>query len=216
LKRVAVICAVALAGIAIGWLGRIGLRHEVSLPTPGGPQENAKTPELWYGPRRSVSPAAVAAKPDSARYSPAAITNPPAEASTNWENQVRTLLASNLPESEVARKLLELFPTLPDEGQAQVARQLSATLSDADYPMLAQYLMDPFVSEAVQDVLLTGLLDRSDTIKAPLLLAVAMDQEHPKAEDARLYLELLIGQDLGDDPAAWPGTVQLWLEDSRR
>ena len=129
-----------------------------------------------------------------------------------WEDQVGELMASDLEESEKARQLLQLFPTLPEAGQEQIAVHLSFTLSDEDYPLLAQYLTNPLTPEPVLDALLEGVLVRTDATKAPLLLAIATDEGHPKAAEARNLLESLLGRELGGDPRDWPATVQQWLE----
>ena len=133
-------------------------------------------------------------------------------ASTNWQDQVGELLVADLDDSEKARQILELFPNLPEEGQVQVAEQLSFTLGDEEYPLLARFLTSGTLPEPVLEALLTGTLVRSDEIRAPILLAVATDERHPKAEEARSMLSELIGTELAGDPRLWPALVQGWLQ----
>lgn len=136
----------------------------------------------------------------------------PANTVSNWENQVGELLVSDLEESEKTRQLLQLFPQLPEAGQVQIAQQLSFMLSDEDYPALGRYLMDTSLRPAVLEALLEGALLRPNEVKAPMLLSVAQDERHPKAQEARQMLEGLLGSDLSDNQAEWSAAVQQWLQ----
>jgi hypothetical protein len=91
-------------------------------------------------------------------------------------------------------------------------------LSDDDYPGLAGYMTNPRLPEPLLDALLAGLSGRTDTIRLPLLLSVAQDDQHPKHEEARDLLEGFLGTDYGTNWDQWSTGVDQRLrnqEDSR-
>jgi hypothetical protein len=107
-----------------------------------------------------------------------------------------------------------MFPHLPPDGQAEIARHLSNLTPDSDYAGLGDYLKNPKMPEAVLDVLLADVLNRPGTLKLPMLLDIARQSDHPKAGEARELLELFLEEDHGKDWAGWETKMQQWLKDN--
>jgi hypothetical protein len=82
-----------------------------------------------------------------------------------WEERIDTILAGNIDEGIKVDRLLQLFPTLPEDGQIEAAEHLSNLLPDELYPELGQTLTNATASEEVLDVLMTDVLNRPNGIK---------------------------------------------------
>ncbi|HWH68505.1 MAG TPA: hypothetical protein VNT26_03930, partial [Candidatus Sulfotelmatobacter sp.] len=90
----------------------------------------------------------------------------------------------------------------------------SNLISDQDYPALSQYLTNSTTPSAVMDVLLAGLLNRPNSLKMPLLLDMARDDQNPKASDARDMLSLFLEEDYGNNWTQWQSKMDQWLKDN--
>jgi hypothetical protein len=138
-----------------------------------------------------------------------------ATASTNavseWDAKIDEILASDAPESEIGKKLLELYPTVPPEGQADLALEIAARTANQDYGKLANIITNTTTTGEVVDVLLNDLLDRPDNLRLPLLLDMARSKGNAKSEDAHDLLEALLGEDYGEDWSQWSKKISEWL-----
>lgn len=126
-------------------------------------------------------------------------TNAPAA----WEMQADEILATPGTDADISRKLLELYPRVPADGQADLALEIATRTADAQHEQLAKLMTNSTTPEEVVEVLLTDLLDRPDAIRLPLLLEIARSKENPKSPDAHELLEALLGEDYGEDWAVW-------------
>ncbi len=126
---------------------------------------------------------------------------------TNWEEEIQEILGSDDEEEAQAKEMLRLFPRLPLEGQVEVVEQVGGLLPDADYGLLAGYATNSTLAEPVLEVLLSGLANRSDPVRLPLLLSIAEDEQHPKSAEARDMLEVLLGQAYGTNWDQWNSLV---------
>ena len=131
-----------------------------------------------------------------------------------WEQKLDDILGSNEDEKQKAEKLLQMFPFLPEDGQVEISQHLSNLLEDDRYPALAQTFTNAATPEAVLDVLMADVLNRSNTIKLNTLLDVARTTGHPKAEEAREVLEVFVDENFGDDWAKWQAAIQSWLKEN--
>lgn len=127
---------------------------------------------------------------------------PAPETSTNWNEAINDILSSGADNSAKSAALLNLFPHLPVDEQVQAVQHLSNLLPDQDYPALGQYLTNASTPEPVLDALMAGLLSRPKELSLPWLLIVARQQQNPKADDARLFLSVLMQPNYGDQ---WHG-----------
>lgn len=130
-----------------------------------------------------------------------------------WEMQIEELLSRPIPPEEAGRLLLNLLPSLPKEGQVEAADHLANLLSDEDFPKVRPLLLNPNTPIEVQDALFFELINRDDSVRMPLLLAIARQRGHPYEHDARDSLEMIVGEDLGEDWDAWQAAVEQRLEE---
>ncbi len=207
LKVAGVVAGVVLAGILLGWWSS---RRPASNPTP---------PTVTTEPAVSAQPkpSKLAPKPP-----PQAITAegsaPVAALSTNlitdWEDRLDQILGSPGEESDKAKQLLEMFPRLPAQGQEEVAQHLSNLTADKDYAPLGQYLTNSAMPEPVISVLMQDLLNRPNSLKLPVLLDIARQDQHPEAGEARDLLELYLEDNYGNDWNKWQEKLQQWLQEN--
>ena len=92
---------------------------------------------------------------------------------------------------------------LPADGQEEVARHLTNLVPDQDYGLMRGYLTNAALPEEVLDVLLDDVLNRPNSLKLPALLEVARNAQHPKAAEAKDFLELFLEEDYGNDWDKW-------------
>lgn len=212
LKVVAGVGVVVLVGILLGWLGSRNPQMpapsaEAGLPPSGA--SNASGTAISPVSNRMAALPRHAAGPVEGAQEPAA-----SNILTNWEDNIDAILTSEAPEADKARKMLELFPRLPEKGQVEVAQHLSNLVSDQDYGSLNRLLANSALPESVLDVLVADALNRPNSLKLPTLLEVARDPQNPKAGEAKDVLHLFLEEDYGTDWAAWQSKLDQWLKDN--
>jgi hypothetical protein len=131
-----------------------------------------------------------------------------------WEDKLDEVLASSSPDADKARQMLEMLPQLPAEGQEEAMRHVSNLLPDQDYGLMRTYLTNTALPEEVQDVLLDDILNRPNRLKLPSLLEVARTVQHPKAAEAKDFLELFLEEDYGEDWDKWQARMDQWLAEN--
>jgi len=180
----------------------------VSSPAPPAPPEANNRPSI-FNKRARRQPAQTAAygQPPGA-----------SETATNvmagWEDKVDDILGSATPDPEKARQMIEMFPTLPEDGQEEVARHLSNLVPDQDFGLMRAYLTNASLPENVLDVLLDDVLNRPNSLKLPALLELARTEQHPKAGEAKDFLELFVEEDYGNDWDQWQAKLVEWLKEN--
>src|SRR5438067_7079324 len=109
-----------------------------------------------------------------AANSPSPVPNAPAPAPIAWwESQIDNVLNSNANEAQMAQILLNMLPTLPEEGQIEVANHIANILPDENYNVLKPVLLNPRTSEPVPSVLFTDRMNREDAPKLRSFLDIA-------------------------------------------
>lgn len=149
------------------------------------------------------------------RLSPAQftiVTNAVFPNTNAWEEKIDDIIGSDDPDTNKVAKLYALFPTLPPDGQEEVAQHLSNLVDDDDYKPLGDMLKNDKLPEGVLDELLADVLNRPNNMKLPLLLAVASDANHAKHDEAKDLLELYLGEDYGSDWNSWGRHMTNWLQ----
>jgi len=177
----------------------------VSEPTPGATAETNRSSSFTKRARRhpSQSPAG-----DGSMGASSTATNlVPA-----WEDKVDDILGSANSDPDKARQMLEMFPQLPADGQEELARHLSNLVADEDYGAMRAHLTNASLPEAVLDVLLGDVLNRPNSLKLPALLDVARTPQHPKAGEAKDFLELFLEEDYANDWDKWQAKMDEWLK----
>jgi hypothetical protein len=132
----------------------------------------------------------------------------------DWDDKINDILSPEGDEKEKSKKLIELFPQLPPDGQEEVAHHLSNLVADEDYAPLANFVTNSTLPEAVLDVFVEDVFNRPNAIKLPLLLDIAQDPQHPRASEAKDVLELFLEEDFGNDWTKWHGKMDQWLKDN--
>jgi hypothetical protein len=196
-------------GILIGWLAsRQGSVQPIVVPYSSEP------PPILLP---TAPPVAETARPAlAARTSaklPAAdsmIDPGPAE----WEQKLDEVLLSEADDNTKADRILALIPTAPPNAQAELSQHLVNMVRDDHYDGTAQLLTNSATSTAVSSVLMNDLLNRNNTLKLPMLLAVARQDDHPLKDQAREMLELLIQEDNGANWDQWSAAIDTWLQNN--
>jgi hypothetical protein len=214
LKWAGAVAGVICVGLLFGWLG--WRDKSVVIPQPSAPVVTSGAPTSQEATTPSAPVAPPTEKGPRTRPHPSSptLSVAPANLITNWEDRLDEILAAENSESDKAKQMLEMFPRLPEEGQTQVAQHLSNLTADEDYGSLGQYLTNSTLSEQVLDVLMADLLNRPNSLKLPLLLEVAREDQNPKAGDARDILELYLDGNYGNDWAQWQAKMDQWLKDN--
>jgi len=207
----AIIAAVVLVGILLGWWGsrgrQVNTQQITEVPVPPPPGEH--NPPVTVPDRgRPLPPEPIT------RQSQPDFTATATNLITDWEDKIDEILTSDGEDSDKTKKMIEMFPRLPEDGQAEVAQHLSNLVADENYAPLGKFLKDPKLPEAVLDVLLADLLNRPNSVKLPLLLDVAREPQHAKATEAKDLLELFLEEDYGTDWPKWQAKMEEWLKEN--
>jgi len=152
----------------------------------------------------------VAATNTSPTATPRKVVTPP-RTQTEWEARIDQVLDLQAGETETAKMLINLMPTLPPDGQAEAAQHITNLVLDKDYGLVMPMLRNTALSEGVQDVLITDLMNRDDNVKLPALLEVARIPNHPYHEEAMTDLQIFLDQDFGTNWAKWDSSMREYL-----
>ena len=128
-----------------------------------------------------------------------------------WDKQIDAILASNDTDAEIADKLLALYPQVPTNGQADLILEITPRVANTNYSKLSPLLTSTNSSEEVIETLLTDLIDRPDSLRLPLMLEMARSKGNPKSEDAHDLLEVILGDDYGEDWYQWSKKIAEWI-----
>lgn len=214
LVAIGILAAIVMVGVMQGWFGA-----NAPKPLPGPPPNPvatapsnsvAITPTPNPGGIQPGTNPVTGIKPSTQVQVPATAANP--SVITNWEERLDAILEPEGAEADKAKKLLALFSHLPEEGQVEVVQHLSNLVADQDYEALGKLLVDPTLPEDVLEQLMADILNRPNSLKLPLLVEVARNPQHPKAEDAKDLLELYLEEDYGQDWTKWQAKVVEWVQ----
>jgi hypothetical protein len=221
LAVIAVIAAVAIIATIIHW-GNGGENSSNIAPT--NEDRTVQVPRVADANSTSSTKQIVqVTQPIQPRPSPAVVgaTNGNSMASkttpgllTDWEEKVDGIISPEGDEKEKAKKLIDIFPHLPPDGQEEVAHHLSNLVADEDYAPLSNFVTNSALPEAVLDVFVEDVFNRPNSIKLPLLLDIAQDPQHPRAAEAKDVLELFLEEDFGSDWTKWQAKMEQWLKDN--
>jgi hypothetical protein len=209
--RLVLILAVVVLGIvgAAVWFLQM---QPPAVPVAGSTPAPGPSPATTSG--VNTSPIAPLPNTDTAnttaKATPRKVTTPP-RTQTEWEARIDQVLDLQAPETETAKMLINLMPTLPPDGQAEAAQHITNLILDKDYGLVMPMLRNPAYGEAVQDVLITDLMNREDNVKLPALLDVARIPNHPYHEEAMTDLQIFLDQDYGTNWAKWDTSMREYL-----
>ena len=208
--RVAGVLAMAGAvGLLIGWMAsRQGDIAPIVVPPSANP------------PVVALPPAPPATEPDSnfaLATPPPHLPVDPAPApqySTDWEQKLDDILLAEEDPNTKADKILALIPNAPPDAQVELSQHLVNMVQDDHYAGAAQLLTNAVTPAAVSTVLMNDLLNRANTLKLPMLLDVAQNDDHPLKDQAREMLELLLQEDDGTNWDQWSTSIGTWLQNN--
>jgi hypothetical protein len=141
---------------------------------------------------------------------PAAVVPP--DAAPAWENTIDGILRSNVTEGQMARMLINILPTLPEDGQIEAANHIANLLPDADYNSVRPLLLNSSLPESVLSVFFTDLMNRDDPTKLSAFLDIAQIPNHPFQSEALSDLQIYVGEDYGNDWSKWKTAVGHYLK----
>ena len=170
-------------------------------------------------PQEPLAPvASVPDRPHPLPSAPEALITPDrmplAAAAPAWENQIDQVLQSSTSESQAAQTLINMLPTLPEEGQAEAARHITNLLDDKDYKSVQPILLNPNMPEEVLSIFFTDLMNRSDAVKLRAFVEVAKVPAHPFRQEALSDLQIYLDQDYGTDLGRWSAAVEQYLREN--
>jgi hypothetical protein len=199
-------------GVLIGWMkSRDGDIQPIAVP----PSSNQPMIAIAPVATESVTPPPAAnASPHRTGRDKPVLLPPPVEESRDWEKQLDDVLLSDTDANGKADRILALIPTAPTNAQVELSQHLVNMVQDDHYDGAAQLLTNPVTPAAVSTVLMNDLLNRNNTLKLPMLLSVARDDDHPLKDQAREMLELLIQEDDGTNWDQWDTSINTWLQNN--
>lgn len=132
-----------------------------------------------------------------------------------WEQRLDgILLGAGEPndKSDMIRKLMTVAPV---EAQVELAQHLINMTQDDHYDGVAELLTNTTTQTAVATVLMNDLLNRRNTLKLPMLLAVARNEDHALKDQAKDMLELFLQADYAANWDQWASAVDTWLQQNQ-
>ena len=144
LIAIVAVFAVLIGGRFLGWYGG----KPVGVTGTGEPADSAsstsETPALATTPLKPNPPRPVASATQPTQT--AAVPTPAPIA--DWEEKIDGILTAQEEDGQKAKRLLAMFPNLPEDGQVEAAQHISNLLPDEDYASLAQTLTNAAMPEA--------------------------------------------------------------------
>jgi hypothetical protein len=208
-----ILAVIVAAGILAGWLGSRVPPGRVQGRSQGDSSANTNARSGTASSRNPVEPAAstplIQTLPQPAAPAPAT-TN----LAANWEDLVDQILGSDDDDTNKVKEFFAILPTLPEDGQEEVAQHLSNLVEDENYAPLGDLLKNAKLPEPVLETLMADLLNRPNSLKLPMFLELARNPEHPKAEESMDYLELFLDEEYGTDWAKWQQKMEEWLKEN--
>jgi hypothetical protein len=212
-KAVRVLVVLALAGavgVLIGWMkSRDGDIQPIVVPVASAPPPAPAAPMAMA----EVQPLPPTRPTRLTRHKPDQ-PSPSTEDFPEWEKQLDDVLLSDADVNTKADRILAMIPTAPTNAQVELSQHLANMVQDDHYDGAASLLTNAATPAAVSTVLMNDLLNRNNTLKLPMLLAVARDDEHPLKDQAREMLELLIQEDNGTNWDQWSSSIDTWLQNN--
>jgi hypothetical protein len=203
-RSTAIVLTVAVVGVVVAF----ALLHNPP-PPPAPPLGIAATPAP--APAQTPFPGAAPAVVAAPAQAPVAAA-PPEALTPAWEGTIEGILRLNVSEGQMARMLINILPTLPEDGQIEAANHIANLLPDSDYGSLRPLLLNSSLPESVQSVFFTDLMNRDDPTKLNAFLDIAQVPNHPFQAEAVSDLQIYVGNDYGTDWPKWKTAVAQYLK----
>ncbi len=204
-----ILAAVVAAVVIVGAVVAFALLQKTP-PAPALVPVAAATPAP-AAPSESPAQFATAVQPAPVAVAPSSPVIPP-EAVPAWEGTIDQILRSNVNEAQMAQMLINILPTLPEDGQIEAANHISNLLPDSDYNAVRPLLLNASLPESVLSVFFTDLMNRDDPTKLNSFLDIAQVPNHPFHDEALSDLQIYVGDDYGTDWGKWKSAVDQYLK----
>jgi hypothetical protein len=197
-------------GLLIGWMAsRQGDVAPIVVPPSTNPPVVALTP----APITSQDTNVAFVQPNRQATAPTQDAATP-QYSTDWEQKLDGILLADEDPNAKADQILALIPNAPPDAQVELTQHLVNMVQDDHYDGAAGLLTNAETPSAVSTVLMNDLLNRENTLKLPMLLAVAENDNHPLKDQAKDMLELLIQEDDGNNWDQWSASINTLLQNN--
>jgi hypothetical protein len=132
-----------------------------------------------------------------------------------WEQRLDGILLGAGEINDKADMIRKLMKDAPAEAQVELAHHLINMVQDDHYDGAAELLTNASTQPEVATVLMNDLLNRRNTLKLPMLLAIARNDDHPLKDQAKDMLELFLQADYGTNWDQWASAVDVWLQQNQ-
>lgn len=188
-------------------------RGEAAIPqTPQAYEEPAATPVVAQKPEEAAPEQGVIMTrevPGDPGEPPIIPALPLEKGELPWERRLREITTNDkISNSEKARAIFEMLPSMPVQGRETAAEQAARLVSDEDYRIAQSVLLNPTTYPPALAALWTDMMERPDEITLPTLLLVARNPAHPYAPAARENLEFLLGREMGTNWIGWETAIR--------
>jgi len=132
-----------------------------------------------------------------------------------WDQRLDDILLRGGETSDKADAIRKLMTVAPAEAEVELAQHLINMVQDDHYDGAAELLTNATTPPAVATVLMNDLLNRRNTLKLPMLLAIARNDQHPLKDQAKDMLELFLQADYSTNWEQWGSAVDAWLQQNQ-
>jgi hypothetical protein len=132
-----------------------------------------------------------------------------------WEQRLDGILLGAGEANDKADMIRKLMKDAPAEAEVELAHHLVNMVQDDHYDGAAELLTNATTQPEVATVLMNDLLNRRNTLKLPMLLAIARNEEHPLKDQAKDMLELFLQADYATNWDQWASAVDTWLQQNQ-
>jgi len=201
---------ILLAVAAVGGIVAFALLQ----PAPSAPLPPLPLAAATPAPAAAQGPllAAPTTTPVPTDTAPAPVTAASTDDAPAWESTIDGILRSNVSESQMAQMLINILPTLPEDGQIEAANHIANLLPDSEYNSVRPLLLNPSLPESVLSVFFTDLMNRDDATKLNAFLDIAQIPNHPFQSEAQSDLQIYLGEDYGNDWAKIRSGITQYLK----
>jgi len=199
---------VVLAVVVVAGIVAFALLQNTPAPPPAPLPTAAATPT----PAAAESLVALAGPAPSVAAVPEPAVATGSDVSPAWESTIDGILRSNVSESQMAQMLINILPTLPEDGQIEAANHIANLLPDSEYNSVRPLLLNSSLPESVLSVFFTDLMNRDDPTKLNSFLDIAQIPNHPFQSEALSDLQIYVGDDYGTDWTKWKSAVDQYLK----
>jgi hypothetical protein len=209
-KTLATVAVLGIIAVGVGLLVAIymGRRTAINIVAPQASTAPVATAPVETAPPRPISPSL----PPVRSSIPDTAMDPRGLDSRTWEEKLEDILLHGGDANAQSDQILALMATASPDAQVELSQHLINMTQDDHYDGVAGLLTNAATLKPVSTVLMNDLLNRRNTLKLPMLLAVAENDNHPLNGEAKDLLGVFIQNDYGTNWPQWSSAVTTWLQ----